>query len=77
MTGEVLPIHAAVERGFVQLTEKGDFITTKAVRDTKSFTITGAIDPKTGREVRAQLVLQCVAWFCQPVWIGAVRERVA
>ena len=54
VTGEVVSINDAVERGFLKATEGGDFITTKAVKETKSFTITGAIDPKTGRKVRNQ-----------------------
>ncbi len=52
MTGEVMTINEAVEREFIRGSESGDYITTKAVRETKSYTITGAIDPKTGRRVR-------------------------
>ena len=51
VTGQVISINDALEQGFVKATEGGDYITTKAVKETKSFTITGAIDPKTGRKV--------------------------
>ena len=46
-----MSINDAMQREFLRASDSGDFITTKAVKETKSFTITGAIDPKTGRKV--------------------------
>lgn len=51
MTGEVLSISEGTDRGLIEATEGGDFITTKAIKETKSFTITSAIDPNTGKMV--------------------------
>ena len=58
VTGEVISINDAVERGFIKAAEGGDYITTKTVKETKSFTITGAIDPKSGRKVHPHTINQ-------------------
>ena len=54
-TGQTLSIQDAIDRGLlkqeVSLKQSSDYVTTKAIRETRSFTITGAIDPSTGQEV--------------------------
>ncbi len=47
-----MSINDAMERGFLTGDQAGEYITSKAVKETRSFTITGALDPNTGRKVR-------------------------
>ncbi len=51
VTGEEMSINDAMERGFLTGDQAGEYITSKAVKETRSFTITGALDPNTGRKV--------------------------
>ena len=54
-TNKTMSIQDAIDCGLlkqeVSLKQSADYVTTKAIRETRSFTITGAIDPRTGQEI--------------------------
>ncbi len=64
LTGERLTIQEALERELLKaesgslLKSAGDFVTTKAIKETHSYTITGAIDPTTGQKVNIDYAIQ-------------------
>ncbi|KAK2164152.1 hypothetical protein LSH36_68g10066 [Paralvinella palmiformis] len=62
VTGEKMTLQQAAEAGLLkadsQLKALGDYVTTKTIKESKSYTITGAIDPNTGKKIEIGDALQ-------------------
>ena len=61
-TGVEMSIQDAIDQGLMvadsSLKTTGDFVTTKAIKESKSYTISGAVDPNTGKKVEVGYALQ-------------------
>ena len=62
ISGEQMSIQTAIDAGYLQTSGDGDddvdFATNKAIKETRSFTITGAIDPPSGQRIDVATALQ-------------------